>query len=77
MFGDADSIRPDHVLEMYGRLGGGKGDPGWDAPPVANRLAILPGTTHYTILDQVDLVLAALLPFLDAPVSAEAAAERG
>lgn len=77
LFGDADSIRPAHILEMFGLLGGGQGDPGWDAAPAANRLAILPGTTHYTILSQVDLLLAALLPFLDAPVAAPAAAERG
>jgi len=51
VFGDADAIRPAHMVEMFGLLGGGRRDAGWDgsARPV-NRLAILPGTTHYDIL---------------------------
>ena len=51
IFADADSIRPDHIVEFYGLLGGGLRDAGWDgsAQP-ANRLAILPGHTHYDIL---------------------------
>jgi pimeloyl-ACP methyl ester carboxylesterase len=77
VFGDGDSIPTEHMVEMFGLLGGGKGDPGWESAPAANQLAILPGTTHYNILDRVDLVLAALLPFLDAPVAADAAVERG
>ncbi|HYF64719.1 MAG TPA: alpha/beta fold hydrolase [Herpetosiphonaceae bacterium] len=77
MFGDADSIRPAHILELFGLLGGGQGDPGWDAAPAARQLAILPGTTHYAILDRVELVLAAVVPFLDAPLPAAAEAERG
>jgi len=50
VFADADSIRPEHVMEFYGLLGGGKQDAGLDGSrrPVA-QLAILPGLTHYTI----------------------------
>jgi pimeloyl-ACP methyl ester carboxylesterase len=77
IFGDADSIRPEHILELFRLLGGGQGDPGWEAAPAANQLAILPGTTHYTILDRPEPLLAALVPFLDAPVPAGIAAERG
>lgn len=51
IFADADSIRPDHIVEFYGLLGGGLRDAGWDgsAQP-SNRLAILPGRSHYDIL---------------------------
>ncbi len=50
VYGDADSIRPAHAVEFFGRLGGGKGDAGWDGSGMPkNRLAVLPGTSHYTI----------------------------
>jgi pimeloyl-ACP methyl ester carboxylesterase len=50
VFADADSIRPSHIVEFYGLLGGGLRDANWDGSlrPTA-RLAILPGTTHYDI----------------------------
>jgi pimeloyl-ACP methyl ester carboxylesterase len=48
--GDADIFPPAHAVEVFGLLGGGKQDPGWDGSgrPKA-RLAILPGVTHYNI----------------------------
>ncbi len=51
VFADADAVRPAHMLEFFGLLGGGQRDAGPDgsARPTA-RLAILPGLTHYTIL---------------------------
>jgi pimeloyl-ACP methyl ester carboxylesterase len=51
VFGDADAVRPAHVVEFFGLLGGGKKDGGLDGSgrPSA-RLAILPGATHYDIL---------------------------
>ncbi len=51
VFADADSIRPAHVAEFFAKLGGGLGDAGWDgsAQP-ENRLAVLPGRTHYDVL---------------------------
>jgi pimeloyl-ACP methyl ester carboxylesterase len=50
VYADADSIRPAHIVEFFGLLGGGLRDAGWDgsARP-SNQLAILPGTTHYDI----------------------------
>lgn len=50
VYADADSVRPDHVAEFYGLLGGGLDDPGWDGPHPGNQLAVLPGTTHYDVL---------------------------
>jgi pimeloyl-ACP methyl ester carboxylesterase len=52
VYADADSIRPDHITETYGLLGGGLADAGWDGSnQPANQLAILPGRSHYDVLD--------------------------
>jgi pimeloyl-ACP methyl ester carboxylesterase len=50
VYADADSVRPAHIVEFFGLLGGGLRDAGWDksAQP-ENRLAILPGATHYDV----------------------------
>jgi pimeloyl-ACP methyl ester carboxylesterase len=52
VYADADSVRPGHMAEFFNRLGGGLRDAGWDgsAQP-ANQLAILPGRTHYDMLE--------------------------
>ena len=50
VYADADAVRPDHVAEFYGLLGGGLGDPGWDGAHPGPQLAILPGRTHYDLL---------------------------
>jgi pimeloyl-ACP methyl ester carboxylesterase len=65
--GDADIVPPSHAVELFGLLGGGKKDGGWDGSGrPRSRLAILPGVTHYTL--QADPVLAAtVIPFLDEP----------
>ena len=48
--GDADIFPPAHAVELFGLLGGGQRDGGWDgAGRPKSRLAILPGLTHYTI----------------------------
>jgi pimeloyl-ACP methyl ester carboxylesterase len=65
VFGDADAIRPAHIVEFYGLLGGGKKDAGWDGSGMSRaRLAILPGLTHYTLFSSPALV-SAVGPFLD------------
>jgi pimeloyl-ACP methyl ester carboxylesterase len=56
VYADADSIRPDHITEFYGLLGGGLGDPGWDGSHSGPQLAILPGRTHYDVLGSPLLV---------------------
>src|SRR5918994_149807 len=65
VFADADSVRPDHVVELFRLLGGGLRDAGWDgsARPVA-RLAVLPGRTHYDVVEAPGLV-DAVVPFLE------------
>jgi pimeloyl-ACP methyl ester carboxylesterase len=48
--GDADIFPPAHAVEMFGLLGGGKRDGGWDGSGrPKSRLAILPGVTHYSM----------------------------
>jgi pimeloyl-ACP methyl ester carboxylesterase len=66
VFADADSVMPDHVAELFRLRGGGLRDAGWDgsARPVA-RLAVLPGRTHYDIIEAPGLV-EAVVPFLEA-----------
>jgi len=52
VYGDSDSIAPSHAAEFYALLGGGQRDPGWDGTlSTPSRLAIVPGRTHYNILD--------------------------
>jgi pimeloyl-ACP methyl ester carboxylesterase len=52
VYGDADAVRPEHEVEFFQLLGGGKKDAGWDGSGMSNaRLAILPGMTHYNMLD--------------------------
>ncbi|MBX7265886.1 alpha/beta hydrolase [Micromonospora sp. Llam7] len=67
VFADADSVRPAHMVEFFGLLGGGHRDAGWDGTDrPAARLAVLPGLTHYDIVDSPALP-AAVLPFLTHP----------
>jgi pimeloyl-ACP methyl ester carboxylesterase len=50
IFGDSDMFRLAHIVEFYQLLGGGLRDAGWKREYMSqNRLAILPGATHYDI----------------------------
>ena len=53
VYGDADSVRLQHIIEVYAGLGGGQRDPGWDgsAGRSASQLAILPGVNHYVMAE--------------------------
>lgn len=52
VFADADSIRPEHMVEFWKLLGGGQRDAGLDGSQrPASQLAILPGTTHYNLIE--------------------------
>ena len=66
VFADADAIQPSHMVEFYKLLGGGQRDAGLDGSGRSpNRLAIIPGTTHYDIL-ATTAVAGIVRPFLDA-----------
>lgn len=62
--GDADGILLEHVAEMF-RLKGGEthGDMG---PRTASRLAILPDTTHVTLMQRMSIIVPMVIDFLDA-----------
>jgi len=66
IIGDADIVRPEHVVEMFRLLGGGV--PGDIVGLPRSQLAVLPGTTHVTLVDRSDWLLSMITPFLDAPV---------
>jgi pimeloyl-ACP methyl ester carboxylesterase len=69
VFADADAVRPAHVIEFFGLLGGGQKDAGLDGSGrPANQLAILPGLTHYNT-SSAPVLTTVVAPFLDAPVS--------
>ena len=67
-YADADAVSTAHIAEFYRLLGGGLRDAGLDgsARPT-NRLAILPGVTHYDVLTHPALA-AMVTTFLDAAV---------
>jgi pimeloyl-ACP methyl ester carboxylesterase len=62
--GDADGVRLAHVAEMF-RLKGGEihGDM---QPRSASRLAILPDTTHVTLMQRMPVIVPMVNDFLDA-----------
>lgn len=64
IYGDADGVRLDHIAEMY-RLKGGEvfGDM---QPRSASRLAILPDTTHVTLMNRMTTIVPMVNDFLDA-----------
>jgi pimeloyl-ACP methyl ester carboxylesterase len=65
IYGDSDMYRPEHEIKFYQLLGGGLKDAGWQRENMSkNRLAILPGVTHYDMFMSPQLPQAAL-PFLD------------
>ncbi|MEW9623378.1 alpha/beta fold hydrolase [Rhodanobacter geophilus] len=71
VYADADAIRPEHMVEFWKALGGGRRDAGIDGSlRPANQFAILPDTTHYTI--PVDPMLPEIVErFLGAALKAE------
>jgi pimeloyl-ACP methyl ester carboxylesterase len=67
MIGDADIVRPEHEMQLFRLLGGGV--PGDLTGLPKSRLAILPGTTHGTIVvERTDELVAMIEAFLAAPM---------
>lgn len=73
--GDGDGVRPEHAVEFFGLLGGGKGD-GDLMGLSASALAILPATTHvgwappyHGMLTRTHLLVPIINEFLDAPLA--------
>jgi pimeloyl-ACP methyl ester carboxylesterase len=66
IIGDSDIVRPEHTVEMFRLLGGGV--PGDLTGLPRAQLAILPGTTHLTLVQKADWLAGMIEAFLDAPV---------
>jgi pimeloyl-ACP methyl ester carboxylesterase len=67
IIGDSDLVRPEHAVEMFRMLGGGVfGDLPAGLPN--SQLAVLPGTSHVTVIDRADWLVSMIDSFLDAPV---------
>lgn len=63
--GDADGVRFEHIAEMY-RLKGGGNIHGDMQPRSDSRLAILPDTTHVTLMNRMSTIVPLINDFLDA-----------
>jgi pimeloyl-ACP methyl ester carboxylesterase len=62
---DCDIVRPEHAVELFRLLGGGVVG---DVAGLPNaQLAVLPGTTHLTLVDRANWLLSMITEFLDAP----------
>jgi pimeloyl-ACP methyl ester carboxylesterase len=65
VYGDADMIRPEHIISFYHLLGGGLRDAGWMREHMSkNRLAIIPDRTHYEI-GASPILAETVLPFFN------------
>jgi pimeloyl-ACP methyl ester carboxylesterase len=66
IIGDSDIVRPEGAVEMFRLLGGGVvGDV---AGLPRSQLAVLPGTTHITLVHRADWLVSMIEGFLDAPM---------
>ncbi len=65
IFGDADGVRIEHIAEMYSLKGGGHihGDM---MPRSESRLAIIPNTTHVTLMYRMAIIIPMIGDFLNA-----------
>ena len=51
VYADWDAVKTSHSARFFELLGGGLNDAGWDGSGMnQNRLAIIPGLTHYTMI---------------------------
>jgi pimeloyl-ACP methyl ester carboxylesterase len=65
VIGDSDIVRPEHAVETFRLLGGGVAGDVVGLPSA--RLAILPGTTHVTLVQRGEWLASMVEEFLDAP----------
>jgi pimeloyl-ACP methyl ester carboxylesterase len=66
IIGDSDIVRPEHAVELFRLLGGGVAGDLAGLP--RSQLAILPGTTHVTLVHRADWLVSMISSFLDAPM---------
>jgi len=66
IIGDSDVVRPEHAVDLFRLLGGGVA--GDIAGLPRSQLAVLPGTTHITLVHRAEWLASMITPFLDAPL---------
>src|SRR5262249_38895659 len=65
VIGDADIVRPEHTVQMFRLLGGGVAG---DLHGLTRaQLAVLPGTTHISVVQRVEWLVSMVTAFTDAP----------
>jgi pimeloyl-ACP methyl ester carboxylesterase len=67
VIGDSDVVRPEHAVEMFRLLGGGV--PGDLTGLPKSQLAVLPGTTHISVISRDEWLRSMIAAFLDTPMS--------
>jgi pimeloyl-ACP methyl ester carboxylesterase len=67
IIGDSDIVRPEHSVELFRLLGGGV--EGESAGLPQSQLAVLPGTTHLTVVERAEWLVSMVSAFLDSPES--------
>jgi pimeloyl-ACP methyl ester carboxylesterase len=66
VYGDSDIIRTEHMVEVFKLFGGGIPADLYGLP--RNRMAILPATTHITLVHRAEWLVSMVKEFLDAPM---------
>ena len=66
IIGDSDILRPEAAVEFFRLRGGGVPGDFVGLPPA--QLAVLPGTTHMTLIQRTEWLQSMLQAFLDAPM---------
>jgi pimeloyl-ACP methyl ester carboxylesterase len=69
VIGDSDIVRPEHAVELFRLLGGGV--EGESAGLPRSQLAVLPGTTHLTVVECRGWLVSMISAFLDGPTSSD------
>jgi pimeloyl-ACP methyl ester carboxylesterase len=69
IIGDSDIARPEHAVQLFRLLGGGV--EGTSAGLPRSQLAVLPGTTHLSVVERRDWLVSMITEFLDSPISSD------
>jgi pimeloyl-ACP methyl ester carboxylesterase len=65
LIGDSDIVRPQHAIQLFRLRGGGVVGDAAGLPE--SQLAVLPGTTHLTLVERANWLVPMISAFLVAP----------
>jgi pimeloyl-ACP methyl ester carboxylesterase len=63
IIGDSDIVRPEHAVQLFRLLGGGV--EGESAGLPRSQLAVLPGTTHLSVVERADWLVSMISAFVE------------